>query len=477
MCQNKRSLLDVYIVMQSVVGDIMELYQWQKSVIDNYKGNGVVKAVTGSGKSQVGVELAKKIGGHILVASHSKTILDQWRVDMIGIPNVHFETFQILYKKEYEHKVSLLIIDEVELSTSEMFIRLYDNIKYDNIIGLSATPNHKSLEKCGDILVDVGMSEANVSPFLVEFHGINLDYVETNEFKRLSKRIQKLMEKQNDHVLSIDDKNLLESLIFSRRKLVYLAKERLPYALSLIRENASNGHKIIVFCQRKSQADEISDKLSDIEHVLYHSGHKGNLNLFKENKVKLLISVKSVKEGFNDIDADCGIVVSTTLSERYNIQVIGRVIRFKDNKFAKMHILLANGTTDMTVLRYKGRYDFVLNESLRLPIISEHKIDYYKGKKFSFLNKDIWYKANGGGRQYMIYNPIIEKLRKIKPMGGSFTVSEEGVFTRNGREIIKISDEIPDLEEDENRKPIDWNREWSKEDNDEFFDRICGGKK
>lgn len=454
----------------------MELYNWQKQAIEDYDGSGIVKAVTGAGKSIVGKEIAEKIGGYILVASHSKTILDQWRVDMMEVPNVHFGTFQTLHKKPYEQKVNLLIIDEVELSTSSKYIKLYEQIKYENILGLSATPNEKSIEKCGKIFAEVSMSEANVSPFVVEFHGIDLTFQEKQEFRKFSKRIKKLMEKEGEQgFLSEDDRNSLDFAIRSRRELIYLAQNRLPYALSLIRDNASKGHKIIVFCQRIEQANRISDELSEIEHVLYHSGHQGNLSLFKQNKVKLLISVKGVKEGFNDVDTDCGIVVSTTLSERYNIQVVGRVVRYKEGKFAKMHILLANETTDMTVLRHKGNYDFILNESLQLPIISEHKLDYYKGKKFSFNHKDLFYKGNNGRRVQMVMHPIVDEVRKIKREGGSFTISEEGVFTRVGREIIKITDEVPMLEEDdEKNEEYRLDREWSKERNDEFIKRLCG---
>lgn len=458
----------------------MELYNWQKQVLDQYNGDGIVKAITGSGKSQIGVELAKNIGGHILVASHSKTILDQWKVDMMEIPNVHFDTFQTLHKNPYDKEVDLLIIDEVELSTSEKYINLYNQINYKNIIGLSATPNQKAIEMCGEIIADVGMDEANVSPFIVEFHGVDMTWEEKNKFRKMSKQIQKLMEKKNEEGLSKEEKDRLKFAILNRRELVYLIQSRLPYAIDLIRSNASNGRKIIVFCQRINQANEISDKLSDIDHVLYHSKHKGNLHLFKDNEVKLLISVKGVKEGFNDIEADCGIVVSTTLSERYNIQVIGRVIRYKEGKFAKMHIMLANETTDMKVLRHKGRYEFILNESLKLPIISEYKIDYYRGKKFSFLGNDIWYKTNGSGmnsgRQYILSHPIVEELRKIKPLGGSFTISKEGVFTRVERDIIKVTGEVPIFKEDEDRKPFDLHREWSKEDNEDFLNRLTKGE-
>ena len=451
----------------------MELYDWQKEAIENYNGSGVVKAVTGSGKSKVGVELAKKIGGHILVASHSKPILDQWRVDMMEVPDVHFETFHILHKKPYDKKVDFLIVDEVELSTSEKFINLYNQINFENVIGLSATPNQKAIEKCGEIFAEVSMSEANVSPFIVEFHGVDLDWEEKQLFRKYSKQIQKLMEKESEEGLSEDDRKRLDYAIRNRRELVYYTQSRLPYAIDLIRSNASNGRKIIVFCQRIIQANQISDELSDIEHVLYHSRHKGNLDLFKQNKVKLLISVKGVKEGFNDIDTDCGIVVSTTLSERYNIQVIGRAIRYKENKFAKVNIMLGNETTDMKVLRHKGNYDFILNDSLKLPIISEHKFEYYKGKKFSFNTMDDFFYYSGSGidrkRIHMIHHPIVDEVRKIKRQGGSFTISKEGVFTKVGKEIIKITDEVPILEEDVGRE------ERERKEMDERMKRLFGG--
>lgn len=108
--------------------------------------------------------------------------------------------------------------------------------------------------------------------------------------------------------------------------------------------------------------------------------------------------------------------------------------------------------------------------------MSEHKTDYYRGKKFSFRQNDIWYISGSGmnsGRQYMLSHPIIEELRKVKPLGGSFTISKEGVFTKVGREIIKISNEVPNLEEDEERKPFDIHA-WTEEDSERLKNKLFG---
>ena len=233
----------------------MKLYDWQEDIVEQYDGSGIVKAPTGAGKSLVGVRLAEKIGGHVLVASHSTTILNQWRVDMQDIPNVHFDTFQTLHKKHYVKDVDLLIVDEVELSTSEKFINLYDMINFKNVIGLSATPNKKAEKMCGKIIIDVPESEATIAPYIVEFHGINLTHSEEFEYRKMSKQIQKLMERKDNVGLKPEEQRRLDSLIFGRRNVVYQADNRLPYAIDLIRRNLNNGRKIVVFTQRKKQAD------------------------------------------------------------------------------------------------------------------------------------------------------------------------------------------------------------------------------
>lgn len=54
---------------------MIELYDWQKKAISAYKGHGTIEAVTGSGKSLVGKEIAHKLGGSTSMNSLKSELL------------------------------------------------------------------------------------------------------------------------------------------------------------------------------------------------------------------------------------------------------------------------------------------------------------------------------------------------------------------------------------------------------------------
>jgi len=443
----------------------MKLYDWQKKVITNYSGSGTVKAVTGAGKSLVGIELAKKCKGKVLVASHRNSILDQWKILLQDLDNVEYQTFNTLCKEKHHSPVELLIIDECHRSTSPEFIKLYDNIEYNHIIGLSATPNEKSIEKCGPLLCDVGYDDANISPFRVIFHGINLNPMERSEYYRLSKsisnRIKKL--KSNKKFNTKTDK-VLQTLIMKRRGVVYNANSRIPLATKLIEENYNDDKKILVICQRIDQVDIISEQLNKkcIGHLIYHSKHQDNLDEYRSGRVKVCLSVGMLTHGFNDVDTDVGIIVSTTLSESFNIQSIGRVIRKKDGKFANIHILLANHTTDTNAMRFKDdyNYDFELH-NIFVPDDKRLVKAWNNGEKYSFLINRIWRKK-GRYREYMEEHPITKELRKLKPSGGRFSVYNGKAYVKVDERIKKVpyNDFIKLTPKVEEKKTISWDDLW-----------------
>ena len=67
--------------------ETMELYPWQEKALADYQGKGVIKAVTGAGKSLVALKLAQQMhrNGYILVTAPRVSILDQWKIIMKDI--------------------------------------------------------------------------------------------------------------------------------------------------------------------------------------------------------------------------------------------------------------------------------------------------------------------------------------------------------------------------------------------------------
>ena len=141
-------------------------YEWQNRLIRVYRGKGVIKAFAGTGKTYATILLLKDRGyKKIMIGVPTRKLKNQWRkeLDNFGLEHAVVETFHILSKEKSKGlKCEILVVDECHRSTSPVFKQIYENIKYKDILGLSATPNKESLDYCGNIIIDVPLADAHV---------------------------------------------------------------------------------------------------------------------------------------------------------------------------------------------------------------------------------------------------------------------------------------------------------------------------
>jgi len=138
-------------------------HEWQIHLLKIFKGKGVVKAFPGSGKTYGAILLIKyKKYKNVIVAVPTRKLKNQWieELNKYKVFNVVVETFHILSKQKSSGlRCDFLIVDECHRSTSPVFQRLYKNVSYKHILGLTATPNKECLGFCGDVIVDVAQRE------------------------------------------------------------------------------------------------------------------------------------------------------------------------------------------------------------------------------------------------------------------------------------------------------------------------------
>lgn len=401
----------------------MKPYTWQSKLLKIYKGKGIIKGAPGSGKTYGAILLIKDRNyTDILIAVPTLPLKKQWETELSNHNiSATVETFHKLCKPKYASFHDLLIVDECHRSTSSKFIKLYKHQTRKHILGLSATPNKHVERFCGPIIITISLKDANIANFKVIFTPINLQPIERAQYQQLSYKLSNVIQRAED---TIQNKKIIDSLIFKRRSLVYRAKERVPKTVRLL--NELKGNNILVICQRIDQADKIAE-LTNIP--VYHSKDKNDQNLqdFRDGKIKALVSVGMLKEGFDKRDIDVLIITSTALTEAYHIQTLGRAIRLPND--AVIYILLARDTTDEKVLKYKNLYNHEIQGNFTgkyesaLPEIGKL---YYSSNSFSLDSKHKIFKRTEHGRQYYKDNPIIDELRRVIPQGGRFRVSKEG---------------------------------------------------
>jgi superfamily II DNA or RNA helicase len=437
----------------------MEPYDWQKRLLRIYKNEGVVKAFAGTGKTYASILLIKDRNfKNIIIAVPTRKLKAQWTevLSEHNIEGAFVETFHMLSKdKSKGLKCEFLVVDECHRSTSPVFKKIYDNIDYENILGLSATPNKESLEYCGAILLEVPLAAAQISDFTVYFHSIDLNSVEQQLYDEYSEAIGKwlgrLRRAEDDSEKGIF-RQKLDSMIFKRRSVVYMADERIPKAIELLK--LSKDKPTLVICKRIEQADTISKIMN---YPVYHSEKpdENALNAFQNDEIPALISVGMLHEGYDKRNIKCLIIVSTAITEAYHIQSIGRAVRLPDD--ADIHIILARKTTDEKLLQFRYMYNHKIlgnftPRSLRRknPWIEQ----YYLADEYSIDTEGRIYQKDSEGKHFYKENPISSTLQRLfNYRAAKFRVTKDNlVLAKSGGKVTSLGMLVEPLERIKQKK-------------------------
>jgi superfamily II DNA or RNA helicase len=437
----------------------IEPYEWQNRLIRIYRGKGVVKAFAGTGKTYAAILLIKDKGyKNVVVSVPTRKLKSQWTEELKknDLDFVRVQTFHILSKERSKGiECELLIVDECHRSASPVFKNIYENINYENILGLTATPNKACIEYCGGVIMEVPLKEAHISDFTVFFHSIDLNIQEKMFYDETSEAIGKLlgrMRRADNEKDKWHFRQQLDYMIFKRRSVVYLAEERIPKAVELLNQN--KGRPTLVICKRIEQADEIS-KITG--YPAYHSEQPNEkaLDDFQNDRIPALISVGMLSEGYDKRNIQCLIIVSTAITEAYHIQSIGRAVRLPDD--ADIHILLARKTTDEKLLQFRHMYDHEIVGNFSVNALKPKNPwveQFYLGDEYQVDIDGRIFQKTSEGKIYYKDNAISSTLQRFfNYRVGKFRVTNENlVIAKSGGKIRSLGMLTEPLEKIEYKK-------------------------
>ncbi len=252
-----------------------------------------------------------------------------------------------------------------------------------------------------------------------------------------------------------------------RKQLLYRAQSRRDATLALVQETleTSAGARVILFHESIDEVIRLFELLESegVPAVMEHSQLSAelrdtSLELFRRGIAQVVVSARSLIEGFNVPEADLGIIVASSSSPRQRIQSIGRVLRRHrgsegDEKTSRICVLYIRDTVDEAIYERenwdkligldRNRYfaweppaeAVELDGPPRAAIPAERDIDTtalafgdvwpgrYDGEEFS--SDALGNVSSLDGRIAVNPQDVPERIRKLKGRSGRFKVTPQ----------------------------------------------------
>lgn len=313
----------------------------------------------------------------------------------------------------------LLIVDECHRAGASEMRRIFETERAFSL-GLSATPereadaeadadsesvsvNEKTSsresftetllgQQLGPVIFELNYAKAVelgvLPPFRIVHYGLNLTEQEKSAYDKISREISLLrqeLERPNRRGLGLirwcrskaasqnPSAQKLLALSAERKRLLFRMQERTRATLEVLRrafaENPTTRailfHENIdqvmgLFATLRSEGFPVVAEHSELPEAMRAT----SLELFRDGVAQIVVSARSLIEGFNVPSADLGIVVAASSSVRQRIQTLGRLLRKSQNpdgteKQATLYVLYAAETVDEVIYEKADWEEFV----------------------------------------------------------------------------------------------------------------------
>lgn len=355
------------------------LRTWQLEALDAWENNnrrGIVRVVTGGGKTVFALSCIDRTRPPAtLIIVPTTALLEQWweesanyfdlKLDEINIVTgalrfrlgtiniVVLNTAAKLANRIQGHKC-LLIVDECHKAASDQF-RAALQVPMIASLGLSATPERPYDNGLEETLIPAlgpviykydyhnALRDSVIVPFVLKNIVFELEPERQIEYDTLSQAIGRAIDQYG-----IEAEQTV-SLFLKRTRVLNLSLERVRLAVRLTALN--RGKRTLIFHEDIEACNLINDILvrNGIKSAVYHSQTRTRvkaemLHKFRQGVINVLVTCRSLDEGFNVPETEIGIIAASTATQRQRIQRLGRIVRPAANKAnATIYTLIASG--------------------------------------------------------------------------------------------------------------------------------------
>lgn len=347
-------------VVELKVKKEIKLYDYQERAIKraiDYSTGAIIVSPTGTGKTQMAIELIHRLSMKTLWITHTKDLLTQSKnrfstyfsnkvgtitEGKIDLQDITFATIQTLASinldliKDYFY---VIVIDEVQhvatnVNHVAMFEKVLAKLDYKYIYGLTATFHRADhLEKAINILCSYDMvivPSEETRKYKATYKPIVLEYKVGDII--VGKDIVSGLPIYKAPYLNADGTINYSSLISSLSSL----EARNEYIINMANNLMGCGRNIMILCALKSHCELLNSRISNsvyLDSKLSATQRKEVINNVCDNTYHCLIATYSLaKEGLDIPILDTLILATPVSDETILIQSIGRIEREKEGK-------------------------------------------------------------------------------------------------------------------------------------------------
>jgi len=315
--------------------------RWKKST------RGTIEAATGFGKTWIAHITLKKMlklnsTRTAIVIVPTTQLKEQWEDEINKLKmsnNVKVYVVNTIALNTVTYHCNLLIVDEIHMMAADKFKRIFELVKYNWILGLTATINrldgkHEYLKKVAPVVDSISQKEAISRGWISNFIEINiavpLSRKEQEHIDSLAKTVRFYMAKFGDFKLMQSCMNLGNAKAFAqkqypnedanikakqialwavqgsraiqqRQEFLYKTERKIALTVDLLKEFDL---KTITFSQSTFFADEVAKQMGE-KAVVYHSNIE--TQVISEEKIKVFKKKPTAEKFAKEVDGTIGI--------------------------------------------------------------------------------------------------------------------------------------------------------------------------
>ena len=375
----------------------VELRPYQNAALNAWFGagkRGVIVLPTAAGKTFIALKAVERVNAATLVVVPTLDLLDQWQqhlIDQFGIEvgaygggeqmlrPLTVSTYDSAYirAEQLGNKFMLIIFDEVHHLPAPSYSQIAEMFIAPYRMGLTATYEredglHLELPRLvGDCVYQLGvdiLSGKHLSPYTHEKVLVDLTPEEQKRYHRdysvftnYLKKKRMVLRSQEDFkrfIMSTGrDPEAREALLARNRALkTALNSEAKINALAEFL-NVYGKEKILIFTRYNQLVYCVSRRflIPAITHQTPREERKEIMEKFKAGEYRAIVTSQVLDEGVDVPDASIGFILSGTGSSREYIQRLGRILRKRQGKQAKLIEIVARETVETRISQRRHR--------------------------------------------------------------------------------------------------------------------------